>query len=329
MRGAAEVSHVSYYPTGQPGPFQQPPPGAVLYGPQQQATSASGLALATSILLGIMILLALVMAATQFNDYSVVNDFISRNGNSSFQDLVDADDARAGGILFFYFGWAVTGIVFVIWQYRHSRNAETLAGPGGLGPAWAIAGWFIPLAALVLPGVELYQSSQASSPPGPGGGPRSGKGSGLVIAWIIAYSLGMVGLSVSLFLSPENGAAGANNLEEVRTRILIGGLGGLVLAAAAVLGILMVQSLTRAQNQRIAQVQGAGAGQWAGTPPGAWGQPPQPAPGWAAQPQPPAPAWDTPQQPAQPQDPWGAPPGSPPPPPGPPGGPAPWQPPTQ
>ncbi|HEY7071795.1 MAG TPA: DUF4328 domain-containing protein [Acidimicrobiales bacterium] len=292
------------------------------YGPpQQQAVSASGLALATSILLGIMVLLALVMAAVQFNEYSVVGDFIKTTGDSSFQDLVDADDARAAGIGFFYLGYAVTGILFVIWQYRHSRNAEALAGPGGLGPAWAIAGWFIPIGALVLPGVELYQSSQASSPPAPGGGPRSGKGSGLVIAWLIAYAIGMIGVSVSLFLDPENGVAGADNLDEVHDRILVGALGGLVLVVAAILGILMVQSLTRAQDRRIAQAQGAGAGQWAGMPPGAWGQP-QPAPGWAA---------PLPPQPQVPQDqpPWGAPPGSPPPPPGPPGGPAPWQPPTQ
>jgi hypothetical protein len=177
----------------------------VAYGPQPHATSASGLALATSILLGIMVLLALVMAAVQFNEFSVVDNFVNRTGDSSFQDLLDADDARAGGILLFYFGWAVTGIVFVIWQYRHSRNAEALAGPGGLGPVWAIVGWFIPFAALVLPGVELYQSSQASSPPAPGGGPRSGRGSPLVIAWIIAFAIGSIGVSVSLFLSPRTG----------------------------------------------------------------------------------------------------------------------------
>ena len=320
---------MSYYPTGQPGPFQQPPPGAVPYGPQPQATSASGLALATSILLGIMVLLALIMAVVQFNEYSVIDNFINRD--ASLPDLIDADDARAAGILFFFFGYAVTGIVFVIWQYRHSRNAEALAGPGGLGPAWAIAGWFIPFAALVLPGVELYQSSQASSPPGPGGGPRSGRGSPLVIAWIIAYAIGMIGVSVSLFLSVDNGTVGANNLEEVRDRILVGGFGSLVVAAAAVLAILMVQSLTRAQNQRIYQAVGAGAGQWGGTPPGAWGQP-QPAPAWGAQPQQPGPAGGAPQppRPEAPRDqpPWGAPPGSPPPPPDP-GGPAPWQPPTQ
>jgi hypothetical protein len=99
------------------------------------------------------------------------------------------------------------------------------------------------------------------------------------------------------------------------------------MVAAAILAILMVQSLTRAQNQRIYQALGAGAGQWAGTPPGAWGQP-QPGPAWDAQPQP-GPAWNAPPQPQAPQGQpaWGAPPGSPPPPP--PAGPAPWQPPTQ
>ena len=44
------------------------------------------------------------------------------------------------------------GVVFIIWQFRHAKNAQVLGARGGLGPGWAIGGWFIPLANYVLPG---------------------------------------------------------------------------------------------------------------------------------------------------------------------------------
>ena len=308
---------VSYYQPGQPAPFQ-PPPMVAAAPYQPPPTPADGLGIATTILLGIMALGALVVAATQFNEYSVVDDIINTTGDSSFGDLIDADDGRGAALAFFYLGYAATGILFVIWQYRHSRNAQSLAGPGGLGPPWAIAGWFIPLAALVLPGVELYQSSQASSPPVPGGGPRSGKGSGLVIAWMVAFALGSLGLSASFFVGTQEDGFGGMDPEDVRTLLLLGSLGGLVLAVAAVLGAVMVHSLTKQQTRRINEVYGGGMYvPWGAQPPAAWA-PAQPAG---------APWGPTPPPPPQDQSPWGAPPGSPPPPP--PGGPAPWHPPTQ
>ncbi|HZM40621.1 MAG TPA: DUF4328 domain-containing protein [Acidimicrobiales bacterium] len=306
---------MSYYQPGPPGPYQQPP--MVAAAPYTAPpTPADGLGIAVAILLGIMALLALVVAGTQFNEYTVVDDIITTSGDSSIGDLIDADDARAGALGFFYLAYAATGIVFVIWQYRHSRNAEALAGPGGLGPAWAIAGWFIPLAALVLPGIEIYQSSQASSPPAPGGGPRSGKGNGLVIAWIVAFALGGLALSGNFWLGTMDDGFSSTDPDNVRTLLLLGSVGGLLLTVAAILGAIMVQSLTKNQTRRIREVFGGGMFvPWGAQPPPAWG-PAQPAAPWG-----PAPA-----PPPQAQPPWGAPPGAPPPPPG---GPAPWHPPTQ
>ncbi len=306
---------MSYYPPGQPGPFQ-PPPMATAAPYTPPPTPADGLAIATTILLAIMALLSLVVAAAGFNEYAVVDDIISASGDSTIEDLFDADDGRAAGLGFFYLGWIGTGIVFVCWQYRHSRNAQSLAGPGGLGPPWAIAGWFIPFAGLVLPGIELYQSSQASSPPVPGGGPRSGKGSGLVIAWIVAFALGSllpVGQLVRRHAGRRvRGHRAGRRPDAARASEASAAWSWWRRRCSAA---IMVQSLTRKQTQRINQVYGGGMFvPWGAQPPPAWG-PAQPAPPWGAAP------------PPQDQAPWGAPPGAPPPP-GP-GGPAPWPPPTQ
>jgi hypothetical protein len=287
-------------------PYQPPP------------TPADGLGIATTILLGIMAVLALVVAATQFNEYVVVDDIINTTGDSSFGDLVDADDGRAAALGFFYLGVVATGILFVIWQYRHSRNAQSLAGPGGLGPAWAIAGWFIPIANYVLPGIELHQSSRASSPPVPGGGPRSGKGSGLVIAWMVTFALGWLALSGNFWLGTSDDGFAGTDPDDVKTLLVLGTLGGVLLTAAAILAAIMVQSLTKKQTRRINEVFGGGMiVPWGAQPPAAWA-PAQPAA---------APWGPAPPPPPQDQPPWGAPPGAPPPPA--PGGPAPWHPPTQ
>lgn len=310
---------VSYYQPGQPGPFQ-PPPMVVAAPYSPPPTPVEGLGIATTILLGIMALMALVVAGTQFNEYAVVDDIVSQSGDSSIGDLIDADDTRAGFLGLFYLGLAATGIVFVIWQYRHSRNAQSLGGPGGLGPAWAIAGWFIPFGSFVLPGVELYQSSQVSSPPAPGGGPRSGKGSGLVIAWAVTFALGWLGLWGNFWLGTMDDGFSGTDPDDVRTLLLLGGIGGLLMTAAAVLGAVMVQSLTKKQTQRINQIFGGGVFvPYGAQPPAAWGPAQQPAGPWGPAPAPPPP-------PTQDQSPWGAPPGAPPPPAP---GPAPWQPPTQ
>ena len=268
--------------------------------------------IATTILLGIMALLALVVAATQFNEYSVVDDIINTTGDSSSGTLIDA--TTAGGRRSCSSIWVhmATGILFVIWQYRHSRNAQSLAGPGGLGPPWAIAGWFIPLAALVLPGVELYQSSQASSPPVPGGGPRSGKGSGLVIAWMVASALGSLGLSASFFVGTQEDGFGGMDPEgrahpaAPRQSRRPGARGRR--SAGRRHGPFAHEAADPADQRGVRRrhVRPLGA-----QPPAAWA-PAQPAG---------APWGPAPPPPPQDQSPWGAPPGSPPPPP--PGGPAP------
>ncbi len=64
-------------------------------------------------------------------------------------------------------------MVFIIWQFRHAKNAQVLGAYGGLGPGWAIGGWFVPFANYVLPAMQMHQSSRASDIEGRAAG-RSG-----------------------------------------------------------------------------------------------------------------------------------------------------------
>jgi Domain of unknown function (DUF4328) len=278
---------VSYYPPGPSAPYA-PAPMAYAAPP----APADGLGVAAAVLLGCMVVVSVFVTLVAFNDYTALDDALNGHASHSLDEIKDADDLRGLSFGIFLLGELGTGVVFICWQYRHSRNAEMLAGPGGLGPVFAIVGWIIPLGWYVLPGIEIHQSARASSPPAPGGGPRSGPGSGLAIPWILLFSAGWVGQTAGLFLHPD-GLDTKEDFEHARNAALAGTLGGVALIVAGILGAVMVQSLTKRQSQRIRQVIPAQAFvPWvpvAGPPPGpGWG-PPVAAPPWSSQAPPPPP----------------------------------------
>src|SRR5882724_11275451 len=103
-------------------PGQQPPPN---YGGQvppqpvyaRPVRPLGGLALATSILLGVASALALVNAFPLFNRAKAAGDFL--NGGTTISQLDDADTAVAALTLLLAASLLATGILFMIWQYRH------------------------------------------------------------------------------------------------------------------------------------------------------------------------------------------------------------------
>jgi hypothetical protein len=243
-----------------------------------------GLALATSILLGIMTLLSLFGVGAFLNRASLIDDV--SNGDIGFgqiQDVQDADDMAAVAVLVYSLGLLVTAGVFIAWQYRHAKNAEGIGGRGGaLGPAWAIAGWFIPIANYALPGVELYQSSQVSDPTlQPQQPPRQGRGSPLVIVWAVAFGAGNILFAISRLMFPDeddqfvdtswtDDAIRSDNLTAVSFVILV---------ATAILAIVMVQSLGKRQAAKAAALGASGVPGY-GAPGYGYGPPGQAYPGY-------------------------------------------------
>jgi hypothetical protein len=62
----------------------------------------------------------------------------------------------SGGLDAAYLVLATTiAVIFIVWQYRHAKNAKMLGQTSGLGPRWAIGGWFIPLVNFALPAVQM------------------------------------------------------------------------------------------------------------------------------------------------------------------------------
>jgi hypothetical protein len=65
--------------------------------------------------------------------------------------------------------FVLTGLAFIQWLYRARRNLDGLGATGlKWRPSWAIGGWFIPVANLVIPPLVVHEVDRAGSRQQPG-----------------------------------------------------------------------------------------------------------------------------------------------------------------
>lgn len=125
-------------------------------------------------------------------------------------------------------------------------------------PGWAVGGWFIPLVNLVYPYLvmaDIWKNSSVAAREGPEASRRSaGAPAGLVIAWWTLYlSRGFSGGFAGAFGSAFDQATGEPTpegyVETATTALNTQVVASLVSSAAAVVAILVVQRITRWQEQ--------------------------------------------------------------------------------
>jgi hypothetical protein len=81
----------------------------------------------------------------------------------AMSDVVAADDRVATAFVVVILLHVATAMVWLAWQYGHAANAERLGHSPQLGRGWAIGGWFVPVANLVMPVQQLLDSARASA----------------------------------------------------------------------------------------------------------------------------------------------------------------------
>ena len=252
-----------------------PPPGS-------GRRSLRGLATALTVLLCIIAAVELIAAIVLFYRSSLLFD--AADGDFPGRSEADAVDAgvTASVVLHILLVLAI-GVVFIVWQYRHAKNAEILGQSRGLGAGWAIGGWFVPLANLVLPAVQIFRSGQVSDD-------RPGRWPVIVVPWAILLGLAWLLQGLEAGLSPtDEFLTTPSDIEAAAASDVIGGFAMLVLIAAAVVCIVMVRSLTTRQDRALGARATVSPGYGAAAPWGqqSWNAPSQP---WAGQP-PPAQPW--------------------------------------
>jgi hypothetical protein len=277
-----------------------PPPGAGGWAPvgpyatslmpMPAMRSLKGLSTALTALFALLALVDAGAAQSRLHRAGLIDD-VADGGPVTFDmgsKLLDADEnVQLFSGLHFVVAIALL-VVMIIWQFRHAKNAETLGARGGLGPGWAIGGWFIPLANLVLPMLQLFQSSKASDVAARVQG-RAAKGAGIVIAWGIAFALGALFLGSSGALVQADGEGNlvietVQDMRDAASSDRSAGVGYLILVVAAVLGLLMVRSLSARQTAAYAAVASRTP-----APPVPGGPTPADAAAWAAS----SPSWAT------------------------------------
>ena len=160
----------------------------------------------------------------------------------------DADDlvgAASGILLFLTF---VIFVLIIIWTYRAAKNNEALARPyPRLKPGWAIAGWLIPFANLVIPVLilqDLWRGSDASTHRGDPSW-RSNRGSTLIgwywAVFIVSSVRNGLGRSEARFISTDE-------LRDLRTHDIIGLVGMVATIAAAILAIQVIRGIAARQE---------------------------------------------------------------------------------
>lgn len=242
-------------PQGPPAPQQwiARPPG--------QPVRLRALSVALSVLLPIVAVACLLAAVLLLFRAYLVSRVL--DGRSLDRDVAGATDS-----LVIVFGvlqvllMLVIGVVFIVWQHRHARNAQLLGSQSALGPEWAVGGWFIPVANFVLPAMQIFTASRYSDLSAPSAPGRRGRGAPIVFGW--AAALGVGWLLAVVGVKPVTTADFTAGARQLVAADQIGAVGELVLVVAAVLAMIMVRTLSRRQEQAI-----GAAWQYAPVPP-AW-----------------------------------------------------------
>lgn len=283
------TDHLPPPPSAPGGGWSAVGPYATSSMPMPTIRSLAGLATALTVLLALVALVELWTAQALLRRAGLFDD--AANGILvGFEEGTDADDRVRAGLLGHFFGFVAIAVVFITWQFRHAKNAEVLGARGGLGPGWAIGGWFVPLGNYVLPAVQLHQSSRASDLEGRQAG--RGRGSGLVVLWAILFAMASLTFLVGSGQAPtdeEIGRSTVEYFEAAGSSDRTEGIGMGMYAIAAVAAILMVRSLSAKQSEAYAAMATATTTALASSPnaPGAaWGATSQ---GWSMPAPPPPP----------------------------------------
>jgi hypothetical protein len=207
-----------------------------------------GLEIALTALFVVAAVVALARGVALASRLVVLDD---PNASDFFNRASDADSfVRVMDVLLALIVLAIVPC-FIVWCFRVAKNQEALARqPERLGAGWAIAGWFIPLANLVIPVLVIQDLWRGSDATIERGDPR----------WRIADRSWLIGWWWGLFLVSLLTFTGTPidrrelDVAEVRGANLLAIVAMLCFAASAVLGVLVVKRLdARQATTRAAQ----------------------------------------------------------------------------
>jgi hypothetical protein len=233
------------YPTSGPYPYlpNNGYPAWPMVAPR--ISSLAGLAVALRVLLILSALVDVVAAFGWWHEYALVDDLQTDPYSVTAQSVNSADNlvnaASAVSLLLFL----ACGVVFLVWFYRARQNAEVFGGtPQRRSQGWAIGGWFCPIVNLLFP-YQMTVDILSASEPSDAVGYRAARSYPLLRSWWAAW----LGASVLGGLSRFNNDR--QSLDDFQSHAIVSLLTSLFEVLAAVLAILVIARITKAQQARL------------------------------------------------------------------------------
>ena len=166
-------------PPPPPPPDLLPPPGSVPTRRVGGIATASTVLVAVTALFGlayaVMNALAVDDARAYLDGVTTEDEFISAYGGALTVQLLQTLSQVAAGVL------------SVLWMFRITSNHRDLGRDSFWGPAWAVAGWFVPpLILYVIPFLVLRQMWKASDP---GSDWKSSRVPPVIGIWFLLYGI--------------------------------------------------------------------------------------------------------------------------------------------
>jgi hypothetical protein len=281
--------------------------------PMVRSYALGGLVTALTVLLSIMIVVEVIAAAGLFYRASLF-DTASRGGYYTDGEATLADVTVMTTVFGYLLLFVAIAVVFIIWQWRHAKNAHVLGVRSGLGPGWAIGGWCIPVAGFILPAMQIYHSTRGSAVA------AKSRHATLLVFWALTFALGNLLVVYAAGVATDGTSWSAEALRADALSDRLDGSASVAHIVAAALCIAIVRRLSAEQGDALDSVPTVGYPQagypQVGHPQGAFpqvGHPPasdaQVNPWESAdlQPSPSPPPRQSP-PPGPPRDPWQSPP---------------------
>ncbi len=184
--------------------------------------------------------------ATQFEQRGLVPER-PPIGVSDFNRLLELDD-RVGTINDTFLALAIlTGIAFMVWMWRAAKNNEALGrSRARFGPGWAIGGWLIPVANLVIPVLIMQDLWRGADPSIPRGDSRWKIGDRSLL---VGFWWGLLLFGRLMILVGNGRVDDPTTLDDLRGGIDLQIVGQLSTLAAAVVGVLVIRAITARQRE--------------------------------------------------------------------------------
>ena len=232
-----------------PGTTPQPPGAApgTAYGQPPRWRSLRGVATALTWLFVAHIVLTAVLIIGVFNHLRVLNDHESGGLVFDTKAVNDANSLPGAMITLSGFVAIAIFVLLIIWLYRAAKNNEALgrANPR-LGPGWAIGGWFIPIANLVIPFIVMDDVWRGADPSLPRGDPNWRRSStlGAIWAWLVTAVI----FTIPSTIAALGGDVRADEPDKVRRDDILRIVGAFGAILAAVFAIVVIRRITARQE---------------------------------------------------------------------------------